>query len=148
MSHSNLGVFSDAQSLGASAASTANIDMALVTQRVGVGKPVYLCIRIATADVATATSIAFQLENDGDSAFGSAVAFPLRAAIGYASLTLGTWVYRGTIPYEVTERYCRLYYTTGGSSATAGAVDAWLQSDPPPSDLSSSQVFESPVGNP
>ena len=144
---SNLGEFSDAQALVASAASTNTIDLATTRQQIGVGVPIYICIRVAAA-FTDATSYAFQLENDSTVAFTSAVVFPLRAAIVIASLTAGTWVYRGTIPYECSERHIRLYYTEAGSTETAGTIDAWLDTKPPSDIGANAQVWASPVGNP
>lgn len=145
--HSNLGVFSDAELLVATTDSESNIDLATTRQQIGVGVPIYLCIRVAAA-FTTCTSYAFALENDGDSAFGSAVVFPLRAAIAVASLTAGAWLYRGTIPYEVTERYIQLVYTEVGSTEETGSIDAYLDLNPPSDIGANAQVWVSPVGNP
>ncbi len=144
---SNLGEFSKGQLLVATTDSDNNVDLATTRQQIGVGVPIYLCIRVAITFNA-ATSYAFALENDGDSAFGSAVVFPLRAAILKADLTAGDWVYRGTIPYEVTERYIQLVYTESGSTEDEGAIDAWLDLRPPSDIGANAQVWVSPVGNP
>jgi hypothetical protein len=147
MSFSNLGVFSDNQSLVASAASTNTIDMATTRQQIGAGVPIYICIRVGAA-FTVATSYAFDLQTDSTAAFGSAATFPLRAAIAIASLTAGAWVYRAPFPYEATERHVRLYYTEAGSTESTGTVDAWLSLKPPTDYGANAQVWVSPVGNP
>jgi hypothetical protein len=144
---SNLGEFSDAQALVASAASTNTIDLATTRQQIGVGVPIYICIRVGTA-FTTSTSYAFQLEMDSTVAFGSAAVFPLRNTIAIASLTAGAWVYRNAIPYECTERHIRLYYTETGSAESTGTIDAWLDLSPRSDFGANAQVWSSPVGDP
>ena len=58
----------------------------------------------------------------------------------------GAWIHRGALPYEVREKYLRLYYNNTTSNGTI-TLDAWLTSQLPQSDLGQ-QVFVSPVGNP
>jgi len=149
MSHSNLGVFSDNQSLVASVKSTNSIDLATARQQIGAGVPIYICIRVGTA-FAAATSYAFKLQNADDVAFsgGDLVEFPLRNAIAIASVSLGAWVYRGPIPYECSKRHVQLYYTEVGTTENAGTVDAWLSLKPPTDYGANAQVWVSPVGNP
>lgn len=149
MSFSNLGVFSDNQSLVASAASTNSVDLATTRQQIGAGVPVYICIRVGTA-FAAATSYQFDLQNADDVNFsgGDLVTYPLRGAIAIASLSAGAWVYRGPIPYECSKRHIQLYYTEAGSTENAGTVDAWLSLKPPTDYGANAQVWVSPVGNP
>ena len=147
MSHSNLGVFSDNESLVATTDSENSVDLATAFPGTGAGVPVYLAIRVGAA-FTVATSYAFALENDSDSAFGSAVVFPIRAAILIANLAAGQWVYRGTLPYEITERYVQLVYTEVGSTETTGTIDAFLSLKPVTDYDANSQVWKSPVGNP
>ena len=147
MSMSNLGVFSDAQALVATADSTNYIDMATTFPGIGAGVPIYLAIRVGAA-FTVATSYSFDLENDDNGSFSSAVVFPLRGAIAIASLTAGAWVYRATLPYEITERYVQLVYTEIGSTESTGTLDAYLSLKPPTDYDANSQVWSSNVGNP
>jgi len=144
----NLGVFSESQVINSTEASTKDIDLAMTRHQIGVGVPIYICVRVAIAFTG-ATSVAIAMENDTDSSYGSAVTFPLRAAIELADglSTLGYWIYRGTLPYELTETYLQLKYTLVGSE-TVGAVDAWLSLLPPSDIGANAQVWASNVGNP
>ena len=146
---SNLGEFSDNQELVASVKSTNSIDLATTRQQLGVGVPIYICIRVGAA-FTVATSYAFKLQNADDVAFGGGdlVEFPLRSAIVIASLTAGTWVYRATIPYECSKRHIQLYYTEVGTTESTGTIDAWLDLNPPSDIGSNAQVWSSPVGDP
>ena len=147
MSFSNLGEFSDGQALVATTDSTNYVDMAIAFPGIGAGVPIYIAIRVGAA-FTVATSYSFDLENDDNGSFTSAVVFPLRNAIAIVSLTAGAWVYRSTIPYEVTERYIQLVYTEIGSTESTGTIDAFLSLKPPTDYDANSQVWKSNVGNP
>ena len=155
--HSNLGVFSDAQEISAAGYSTNFIDMAVTTPQIGVGKPLYLCIRTAVAPTEAADTISIELQcsatNDGSNLDGTVKTVMMIADAAGSEITVsdarfataGAWIYRGTIPYECNLRYVQLYYNNSTSTGTC-TYDAWLD-DKPQSDFGV-QVTDSPVGNP
>jgi len=147
---SNLGEFSDNQSLVGSAASDQTIDLAKTTPRIGVGVPIYLCVRVGAA-FATCTSYAFALQGDTDSGgspSGSWGTTYFTRTVLLADLTAGAWIFRIGLPYETVLRHLRVYYTEAGSTENAGTVDAWLDLKPPSDIGNLAQVWVSPVGNP
>lgn len=158
--HSNLGVFSDAQAIAAAAASTNTVDLAQAITQVGVGNPVWLNIRTNTAPTDTADSLSIEVQGDADNGSGApagswtTIFMPFTDAAGaefVASanariLTAGAWIYRGPLPYEITERHLRLFYNNTISNGTF-TIDAWLGDGPPQSDFDK-QVFVSNVGQP
>lgn len=162
--HSNLGVFSDAQSIAAAGYSTNFIDLGVVKSKIGVGKPIYLCIRTNTAPTQAEDTLSIELRcsatNDATNLNGTenVVCMPLAAAAAAEVLasdarlaTAGKYIFRGTIPYECNLRYAQLYYNNTVSTGVF-VIDAWL-SEGPPSDhdgvgTSIDQVVNSNVGNP
>lgn len=153
---SNLGEFSDAQAITAAAASTNIIDMATTRQQVGVGVPIYLCVRTNTAPTDAGDSLSIELQNDSVSNFASPRVWMVLCGAAGAELTVtdarlataGAWIYRGVLPYECSERYTRLYYNNTTSNGTL-TLDAWLSVQPPQSDIGqNAQIWVSPVGNP
>lgn len=147
--HSNLGVFSNAQALVATAASTNTIDLAKTTPQIGVGKEIYLVVRVGTA-FTTCTNYAFALEGDVDDGdgdpSGSWATTYFSKTVVLAKLIAGAFVFRMAIPYEVNIRHLRVKYTETGSTEATGTVDAYLE-DRPASDHGV-QVVVSPVGQP
>lgn len=126
-------LFSDAQAVTSSAASTNVIDLGAtdtpkhaanaITRDIGKGRPIDLRIQVVT-DFATLTSLTVAVQTDTVEAFSSATTVLESEAVPVASLVAGyvfpiQWVPRGTL-----ERYVRLYYTVAGTAATAGAVTA------------------------
>lgn len=153
--HSNLGVFSNAQVITAAVRSENYIDMVAVRSQVGVGKPIYLCIRTSAVPAGgTVDSLSIELRQDAhdDMASPDVVCMPLALAGGAEVVqtdarlaTAGAWIYRGSLPYECDKRYVDLYYNNTTQVGTF-TIDAWLDTEPP-SDFGV-QVLESPVGNP
>jgi len=153
---SNLGEFSDAQEISADdTESTNKVDLAVTTPQLGVGEPVYLCIRTNTAPTEANDTLSIEVQVDDNASFTSPkiVLMPLVGANGAevaasdARLsTAGAWIYRGALPYGINERYMQLMYRNTTSSGTF-TIDAWLSQTPPQSDFDK-QVFVSPVGNP
>lgn len=156
--HSNLGVFSDAQSITAAARSSNFIDLGAVKSQIGVGTPIFLCVRTNTAPTAATDTLSIELRcsatNDGTDLNGTekVVMMPLVGAAGAEVLAsdarlaaAGKFIFRGSLPYELDQRYVQLYFNNT-VSAGAFVVDAWL-SEAPPSDHNV-QVVESNVGNP
>lgn len=117
-------LFSDAQALTETAASTNLIDFGS-DRDMGRGEPMAVVIVVDVAADGTTTNETYQfdVQTDSDVAFGSATTLSSNV-IGYASLTLGS---RHVIPLGHTnERYMRLYYTLGGTTPTI-TVTAFLQ---------------------
>ena len=152
--HSTLGNLSDAQAITADdTASTNIIDLAVTVPQVGVGRPIFLCIRTNTAPTNAADTISIELQNDADAAFSNPTVLMMICGANGAEITVsdarfataGAWIWRGSLPYEIAERYLRLMYRNTTSNGTI-TLDAWL-SDTPQSDLGR-QIYVSPVGNP
>ena len=153
---SNLAELSNAQEITADdTASTNTIDLGKTTPQIGVGKPVYLCIRTNTAPTEAADTLSIELQMDSAVTFASptVVMMPLVGANGAEVLasdarlaTAGAWIFRGSIPFECAERHIRLMYRNTTSNGTF-TIDAWLASDMPRSN-NGVQVMTSPVGNP
>ena len=159
---SNLGEYSDYQTISADAASTSTVDHSAPVNlnQYGVSGRLWLCIRTALAPTAASLdslSIAFQMDADdgaGDPAGTWYTLFmPLCLAEGGEVVqddsrlaTAGAWIWRAPLPMEVIERHTRLYYENTTSVGTF-TISAWLNDGPPQSDFNK-QVYVSPVGNP
>lgn len=126
-------LFSDAQAVTASAASTNIIDLGVtdtpqhavnaITRDIGKGRPIDMRVQVVTT-FNTLTSIVVGIETDDNTGFSSATTVLSSPAVLLASLVAGyifplQWVPRGTL-----ERYVRLYYTVAGTSATLGKITA------------------------
>ncbi len=126
-------LFSDAQAVTASAASTNVIDLGAtqtpkhaanaLTRDIGKGTPIHLRAQVVT-DFATLTSLTVSIETDDNEGFASAKTVIQSAAVVAADLVAGYVFPLVVVPRGTLERYVRLYYTVGGASATAGAVTA------------------------
>lgn len=158
--HDVLGTFSDAQSISAAGASSNTIDLVKAAPRIGVGPHApMLCIRTNTAPTQAGDTLSIELQQDADDGAGSpagswaTVFMPLTGAAGAevaatdARLSAaGAWIWRGKLPYNVTERHIRLYYNNTVSNG-AFTIDAYLE-DEAASSFRGSQIINSPVGNP
>ena len=117
-------LFSDAQALTATAASTNVIDLG-VDGNVGIGEPmaVVLSLDVAADGTTGDETYAVALQTDDNSSFSSA------AQIGSATITRGDAAgsrYIIPVPMDTTgERYLRLNYTLGGTTPTV-TVTAFL----------------------
>lgn len=113
---------SELQAVTASAASTDYIDL----QKAGdaYGNELYLVCRVGTA-FATLTSLTISIQTDDNTSFSSAKTLVASQAILLAALTANTQVFAVRMPKGL-ERYARVYYTVGGSDATAGTIDAFF----------------------
>jgi hypothetical protein len=128
MMYDKLNTFGTEQAVTASAASTDIIDLG-ATRDIGNGEAlelVILCTEAATAS--GSATVTFSLETDDNSGFSSAATLAGTAAIGKASLTVGTEVLRVKVPFGV-ERYLRVYYTVATGPLTAGKFTAFLADD-------------------
>lgn len=129
-------IFSDAQALTATAASTNVLDITGA-----VGTPPHaaaaLDVDVGRADCrigftidetfvsAGASTLSIALQVDTAAAFGSATALWTSSAIAKATLVKGYMFEELVIlPRGITERYLRLYYTVGTADFTAGKITA------------------------
>lgn len=126
-----LTLFSDAQAVTASAASTDYIDLgatgtpalnSTALQRdIGKGNAVNIRIQV-TETFLTLTSLKVAVQTDDNSSFSSAATALETEAIAVATLVAGYVFNIQWFPRRTNERYVRLYYTVAGSSATAGKI--------------------------
>lgn len=115
--------FCSSQAVTASAPSTDYIDLG-AARDIGVSDGLQVLITVnTTATAAGAATVAFSLEKDSSSAFGSAVAVTSTAAIGKATLVAGYQFYL-PIPIGTDARYLRVYFTVATGPLTAGAFSA------------------------
>lgn len=131
--------FADATALDTSGTGLALLGdvVDLTTARdIGNGEDLYLVIQVTTAVTsAGAATVEFQLASDAAAAIatdGSASVHAKSAAIGKASLVAGFTVIlpvppEAGVPYE---RYLGVLTNVGTAALTAGAVNAFLTSDP------------------
>lgn len=126
-------LFSDAQAVTASAASTNYYDRGapgtpyggVTTLQRDWGKGNIIPIRIQVVTTfATLTSLKVAIQADDDVNFGSPTTVLESEAIAAASLVAGYYFNLTHMPMKLTERYVRLYYTVAGSDATAGKITA------------------------
>lgn len=130
------GLFSDSQAITATAASTNLIDLGsgaaasgtgVGARGVGVGTDIPLTCNVVEA-FATLTSLTITIETDDNASFSSAATAWTSPTYTLAQLNSA---YAGDLnllpdrlPTSVNERYVRLKYTVGGSSATTGKITA------------------------
>ncbi len=116
-------LFSNAQAITASAASTNYIDFGNARE-IAYGTPLELLIQVVE-DFATCTSVTFALQTDDNASFSSPTTLATTAAIPVADLVAG---YRPSLKYipKGNERYMRIYYTVAGADATAGKVTSGI----------------------
>ena len=116
-------LFSDAQALTATGASTDLIDLGQ-ERRIGVGEP--MCV-VATCDVAmggTSPTLVITVQSDDNASFSSAATVVATGTI--SSLAAGAKVVLPIPPGTATERYIRLNYTLGGTSPTVTLTAALM----------------------
>lgn len=127
-------MFSEAQALTTTAASTNIIDLGAPgtvlgapvarDQDVGKGRPIQIYAGLDVAAGGTSPTISAALQADNDVAFGSATTIQTAPTItdGAAGARIALFV----LPEGVSERYIRINYTTGGTTpthtVTAGVV--------------------------
>jgi hypothetical protein len=134
--------FADATALNTGAAGTYNIGDVIDTRAATIdpnvtkdheGSEMYLVVRVATAATSGgAATLQVRLVSD-DTATPStttATVHATSAAIALASLTAGATVMVTKLPSGSYERYIGVQQITGTAAFTAGAVDAFLVSDP------------------
>jgi hypothetical protein len=129
-------LFSNAQAITASAASSNTIDLGSpgtvmnapypLNRDIGRGTPIPLLIQVVTT-FATLTSLKVAIQTSDTEAFGGQVDTVLESeAIPVANLTAGARFRIDWVPKGTKHRYVRLFYTVAGSNATAGAVTAGI----------------------
>ena len=128
-------MFSSQQSITGSTASTNTLDMGatgtpirssapLVSDLGGDRIPFFFQV---TEDFTNLTSLTVRVQQDTDSAFGSAEDV-YSETFTLAELKAGVKSGVRTIPYNTTKRYMRVQYDVSGSSPSAGAVSAGIAS--------------------
>lgn len=126
-------LFSSAQAITATAASTNVIDLgatgkvvggtANLVRDIGLGQRIPLRIQVVEA-FNTLTSLAVTIQVDDNEAFSSPTTVDSQT-IALAGLTLGA-VFNGLyfVPPKTNERYVRLNYTVAGTNPTLGKITA------------------------
>lgn len=127
-------LFSDAQAITATAASTNVIDLgapgtpkhakAPITQDFGRGRPVPLRVQVVEA-FNNLTSLAVAIQVDDNEAFSSPKTVATQT-IALADLVAGKVAAIDYVPRGTDERFMRLNYTVTGTAPTTGKVTAGL----------------------
>lgn len=117
-------LYSDAQALTATAASTNLIDHGPgAERRLGSGEPMAVVITVDVALAGTSPTFQATLQSDDAAGFGSAAT--VAQSQSYSALAAGAKVVIPIPPGVATERYTRLNYTLGGTTPTI-TVTAFL----------------------
>jgi len=123
-------MFSEAQAVTASAASTDVIDLGPIdgTRRdIGVGYPVELFVNVnTTATAAGAATVNIQLQTSPDNSTWTTLASTSDLAL--SAMTSGKRVWSQKVPQGV-QRYLRINYVVGTGPLTAGAFTAGMNLD-------------------
>ncbi|MEN4542896.1 Bbp16 family capsid cement protein [Pantoea agglomerans] len=123
-------MFSEAQAVTASAASTDVIDLGPIdgTRRdIGVGYPLELFVNVnTTATAAGAATVNIQLQTSPDNSTWTTLASTSDLAL--SALTSGKRVWSQKVPQGV-QRYLRVNYVVGTGPLTAGAFTAGINLD-------------------
>ena len=118
--------FSDAQAVTATAASTNQVDLGASPPDLGGGVNLFAIAEVGV-DFATLTSLQVSLQDSADnSTYADIVASPV---VLLAALVSGKRMLIAPIPQN-HRRYLRMNWTVGGSSATAGSVNAYIVTQP------------------
>lgn len=128
-------LFSDAQAITATAASTNVIDLGLpgtpqhakapIHQDLGKGRPIQLLVQIVES-FNTLTSLTITMQKDTVENFASPETVMTTGAIALADLVAGKRLPPFYVPEGVDQRYLRLNYTVAGTAPTTGKVTAGL----------------------
>ena len=132
--------FDDAQLIGSSATdyvgtTAKTIDFQQAGLEMGAGEPVWLNIRVGTTAYAPTTSgdtVDFTLFSDTAAAGHNSDSLIVMASgpREASTLTVGAWVLRAPIPYNVDARRYLSLGATFTQATTAGTIDAWLDHGP------------------
>lgn len=108
------------------------IDLSTVSRDIGLGKPLFLAVRVSTAVTSGgAATVQFIAASDAQAAIavdGTATSNALSPAIAKATLVAGYTTYIPLIP-SAHERYLGLLQNVGTAALTAGAIDCWITDD-------------------
>lgn len=126
-------LFSDAQAITATAASTNTIDLGAtgrvvgassnLVRDIGTGKPIPIRIQVVEA-FNNLTSLTVALQVDDNSSFSSATTVESTVVV-LADLGLGAFVNEiYFVPRGTNERYARLNYTVTGTAPSTGKITA------------------------
>lgn len=115
-------LFSEAQALSATGASTNIIDLG-AERKLGVGEPMAVVIMCDVALAGTSPTLVVTLQSDDNSGFSSATSIIATQSVG--ALAAGAKLVL-PIPAGNTERYIRLNYTLGGTTPTV-TLTSFLQ---------------------
>ncbi|MFW0699027.1 Bbp16 family capsid cement protein [Pantoea sp. R13S299] len=123
-------MFSEAQAVTASAASTDVIDLGPIDgnrRDIGVGYPLELFVNVnTTAAAAGAATVNIQLQTSPDNSAWTTLASTSDLAL--SALTSGKRVWSQKVPQGV-QRYLRVNYVVGTGPLTAGAFTAGINLD-------------------
>jgi hypothetical protein len=115
-------LFSDAQALSATGASTNLIDLSQ-DRNIGIGRAMAVVVTFDVALAGTSPTIAIAIQADDNAAFSSPGTVATTPALTAAAQ--GAQVVLPVPPDLLTERFIRLLYTLGGTTPTA-TVTAFL----------------------
>ena len=151
----SLGEFFDAKLINGAVQSEV-LDLNQARHQVGVGNQLWLWLRTNVAeDFGESETFIFAFEVDDNEAFTSPrCVFALTDSDGTAIVTAdpestalktaGKTVFAGTLPYGVTERYCRWNCTHATGTAVL-KLDGQLLAGPPPANAADSQIYVSNI---
>lgn len=121
-------LFSDAQAITATAASTSHVDFGAVRD-VGAGEDLYVVVScdIAMTDAGSDSTVAVSIEGDSTTTFTPDYT---RTLFTFSALAAaGTIKYAKLSPGDVNLRYLQLMYTVAGGNLTTGSFTAFLTND-------------------
>lgn len=123
--------FGSAQAITAATASTDLIDLATANRDLGVGTPLWFVAVVTTAftDGGSNSTLTVALETDTADSFGSAVTAQTCGTFA-ALAAVGDRICVPVQPFAADERFIRVYYTPNNGDLSAGAVTAFLTTDP------------------
>ncbi len=119
-------LFSDAQAITATAASTNLIDLSSIRD-IGVGRELYLIVivDVAFTDAGSDSTIAVTIETDSTAAFGSAATIQTIGTFA-ALAAIGTRLVARLAPDASWEQFIRLKYTAANGDLSTGSLTAAL----------------------
>lgn len=127
-------LFSDAQAVTATAASTNSVDLgatgtayghaAALSRDVGLGQKVAIAVQVVEA-FNTLTSLTIEVQCDDNDSFSSAKTI-ISQVIPLADLVVGKVASFIAVPPGTDERYMRLRYVVTGTAPTTGKITAGI----------------------
>ncbi len=102
-------------------------------QNAGEGGGLFLHVRVTTAFTSAAPltgGLTVKIQESPTTTAGSfSDVSTLASGVTRVGLTKGTEIYRGSLPADL-DKYIRMLYTTATTVWTAGAIEAWISTDP------------------